>query len=100
MEIIKIIDKAGSFAENKDTAKELRVNEIMPRLSGGEKIILDFEGVSGATQSFIHALISEPIRKHGDIVFETMVFKSCSPALVQVINIVADYMEDSASDEV
>jgi len=98
MKVIKIVEKAGSFAENKDAAKELRVTEIMPRLSRGEKIILDFKGVSGATQSFIHALISEPIRKHGNIIFESMVFRSCSPSLIQVINIVADYMEDSASD--
>ena len=58
-EIIKIKDYAGTFAENKDTAKRLRIDKIMPALSNKEEVELDFEGVSGATQSFIHALISE-----------------------------------------
>ena len=96
MKTILIAEKAGTFAENKDVAREIRVKHILPLLKNGEQeIVLDFADVTGATQSFVHALISEAIRKYGDDVFERLYFKNCSPAIQQVINVVADYMEES-----
>lgn len=96
MLILSIVNKTGSFAENKDIARDIRLKEIIPAIETGEdKIILDFEGVSGATQSFIHALISDLIRKYESDVFKILYFKNCSAAVQQVVNIVADYMEAS-----
>ncbi len=93
---ITISSVAGTFAENKDVAKRLREKQILPALMDESKeVVLDFADVTGATQSFIHALISEAIRKYGDDVFNRMYFKNCSPAVEQVINTVADYMEDA-----
>ena len=63
MREIKIFERAGGFAENKDVARELRITEILPALERNEEIILDFENVTAVTQSFIHALISDAIRK-------------------------------------
>ena len=62
---INIYQKVGSFAENKDIAKKIRIKEILPILDANSDIILDFKDVESATQSFIHALISDVIRKHG-----------------------------------
>jgi len=96
MKTISISNKAGTFAENKDVARELRKKQILPTLAkNDEKIILDFSNVTGATQSFIHALISEGIRTYGDSIFDRIQFKNCSPAVREVINIVADYMQES-----
>jgi hypothetical protein len=93
---IAISVQAGTFAENKDIAKKIRERQILPALKKGEQeIILDFVNVTGATQSFVHALISEAIREHGDEVFNKLLFKNCSPAVRQVVNIVADYREES-----
>ncbi|MCG5106618.1 STAS-like domain-containing protein, partial [Candidatus Saccharibacteria bacterium] len=66
---IKLKTLAGSFAENKDIAKDIRLKQIMPALEKREKVIVDFTGVDGATQSFIHAMISDPIRKYRDSAF-------------------------------
>lgn len=90
---IKIFEKAGSFAENKDVARELREKIILPSLENGEDVTLNFEGVSAATQSFVHALISDVIRKYGDKTFERIVFKSCDTKVKKLIEIVADYMQ-------
>jgi hypothetical protein len=96
MKTILISQKAGTFAENKDVAREYRLKQIIPALDSGEdKVILDFADVTGATQSFVHALISDVIRKYGDDVFTRLYFKNCSPVVQQVVNIVADYMEES-----
>ena len=79
MVTIKIAEKAGDFAENKDIARELRLKEITPAYKDtvGE-VVLDFAGVSGATQSFIHALLSQLIREFGDQIFTRIIFKNCN----------------------
>jgi hypothetical protein len=95
METIKIYEKAGNFAENKDIARDIRLKFIKPALAkNDEEIVIDFNGVTGATQSFVHALISQLIREHGNQLFQRILFKDCTSAVQQVINIVADYMAE------
>ena len=38
---VTIKTKAGSFAENKDVARELRVKRIMPALEKNKTVIID-----------------------------------------------------------
>ena len=97
-ESIKVRDYAGEFAENKDTAKDLRINKIMPALSNNKTVELDFQGVSGTTQSFIHALISDPIRQFGDVALENLEYKHCSAVVKEVVKIVYAYMQESIDD--
>jgi len=99
MKQILIFDKAGAFAENKDVAKTIRVSEIVPALDRGEEVVLDFERVDAATQSFIHALISDIFRKFGNDVLDRVAFKSCNDTVKKIINIVTDYMQEGAGPE-
>lgn len=85
----------GSFAENKDTARDIRLKRIMPALKNGEEIVLDFEHIDSATQSFIHALISDVIRAYGSGVLEKIRFKSCNTTIQKIITIVIEYMQES-----
>lgn len=94
MKKIVLFDKVGAFAENKDIARNIRLQEIMPALTENEEIILDFEKVDAATQSFIHALISDVLRNHGNDVLDRITFKSCNETIRKIINIVVDYMQD------
>ena len=91
---ISIGAKAGAFAENKDTAKEIRVGEILPALKRGEDVVLDFAGVDAATQSFVHALISDVFRRYGAEALDRVAFKSCNETVRKIIGIVADYMQE------
>ena len=76
---IKLHTLVGSFAENKDIARSIRRDKIIPELDANEEVVLDFEGVESATQSFIHALISDIIRKKGVESLNNIYFrKSCS----------------------
>ena len=99
MKTIIIFPRTGAFAENKDIAKDIRVNEIIPALNNGEDIALDFEKVDAATQSFIHALISDVIRKFGSAALDRMSFRSCTPTVKKIIGIVTDYMQESLGPE-
>lgn len=99
MKRIAILEKAGAFAENKDVARDIRMREIVPALEKNEDVILDFEGVDAATQSFIHALISDVLRKHGSGVLDRMAFKSCNDTVKKIVRIVVDYMQEGMGIE-
>ena len=91
---IKMFPRVGKFAENKDFARDIRQNEILPALEKGKEIIINFQDVDSATQSFIHALISDVIRKKGIDVLDHIFFKNCNDIVQKIINIVVDYMQD------
>lgn len=95
MKTIVMFDRAGAFAENKDIAREIREREILPALALHESIVLDFANVIGATQSFIHALISEAFRKHGIGVLDNISFKNCNETIQKIVTIVSEYMQES-----
>ncbi len=97
---INLFEQVGSFAENKDKAREIRVNQILPALDRGAEVILNFEKIDSATQSFIHALISDIIRKYGTNVLDQMRFKGCNDTIKKLINIVVDYMQNTNSPPV
>jgi len=92
---IKLFKQVGPFAENKDIARDIRLKKLIPALQKNQKIILDFENIDGATQSFIHALISDLIRKFGNDVLDNIQFKSCNETVKAIISIVVDYMQES-----
>ncbi|MEK7383905.1 MAG: STAS-like domain-containing protein [Elusimicrobiota bacterium] len=96
MKPIEIRARAGNFAENKDVARDIRVKDIIPALDGGEDVVLDFAHVEAATQSFIHALISDLLRKRGNAVLDRIEFKSCNDTVKKIISIVVDYMQEGA----
>lgn len=92
---IKLFPQAGSFAENKDLAKDIRLNQIIPSLDKNVEVVLDFQGVDSATQSFVHALISDVIRKYGAEALDKIYFKNCGKTVQKIINIVVDYMQEA-----
>jgi hypothetical protein len=92
---ISIRKSVGSFAEDKDKARELRISRIKPALEKGQEVVLDFSGVEGATQSFVHALISQLIREFGADVLDRLIFKNCNQTVQKIISIVVEYMQES-----
>lgn len=95
MTTIKLLALVGSFAENKDSARKIRIKKIIPALEQKQKVILDFAGVEAATQSFVHALVSELIRGYGAGVLDQIYFKNCNENIKKIINIVVEYMQES-----
>lgn len=92
---IKLFKLVGGFAENKDIARNIRLTQIIPALEEGKKVVLDFENIDSATQSFVHALISDLMRKFGNDVLDKISFKSCNETIQKIISIVTDYMQES-----
>jgi len=88
---LMIKDYTGNFAENKDVAKNLRMNQIEPTFKNREVIILDFKNIDSTTQSFIHALISEIFQKNGESALQLFEFKNCNKPVKSLITTVINY---------
>lgn len=93
MKEINIGQQVGSFGENKDIARDIRLKQIVPILQSGEDVVLDFAGVISITQSFCHALLSDLIRNYGIDVLDRISFANCTEETKVVIEIVTDYMQ-------
>lgn len=91
MKTIKVSSGSSAFAEDKDEAKKIRVDQILPTLEKGESIALDFKSIRYATQSFVHALIGEALKQYGEVVLEQIEFRNCSTQVKDIIHLVADY---------
>lgn len=94
MKEINLFPKTGKFAGNKDVAREIRLNEIIPSIKKIDQLILNFAGIEETTQSFIHALISDVIRKEGSSVLDKIFFKNCNAKIQNIISIVTEYMQE------
>lgn len=97
---VSVFDIASDFAEDKDTAAMVRNKQIAPALLQGEDVILDFGGVDLTTQSFIHAMISDVLRSHGEEILDHIEFKNCRPGVQGIIETVIQYsLETLDGDE-
>ncbi len=82
----------GSFAENKDQARNIREKYISPALKASDEVIvLDFLGVDSSTQSFVHALISGFFQDLGEKALERFEFRNCTKAVKSLIGTVVNY---------
>lgn len=77
------------FAEDIDRAKEIREKILIPALTDGKSVVIDFAKVRFATQSFAHALLRDAFKVEGSLV--RMTFVGCTSAAQQVVRAVAAY---------
>ncbi len=89
--------KGTALAEDKDAARQLRMKRILPALERGEVVELDFSAVGLATQSYIHALISEAVWRHGAKAIDLLRFDGCNEDVKQVILAVIRYTTAAAT---
>lgn len=81
----------GPVAQDKDWARDARARKIVPSMLSNERVCLDFSDVHIATQSFVHALLSEVTRVHGEEGLDRLEFRSCSEQVKQAIQTVITY---------
>src|SRR5690554_849647 len=91
MRLVPIPAGPSGFAEDKELAKDLRLMRILPALAQGERVVLDFGQVQFATQSFVHALVGEALKRYGEKALDHLEFRSCSAQLRGVVELVVDY---------
>lgn len=82
--------RVKEFCEDVEAAARVRDVEVAPRLLEGADVILDFEGVSVATQSFAHACLYKVLRDI-DQVYEHLSIARATNGTRQAILAVAAY---------
>jgi hypothetical protein len=83
--------KGTTLAEDKDEAGKFRDEVVLPALEKGERVEIDFSRVDSATQSYIHVLVADAVRKYGDEVFTRIQFKGAAPGIQSLIATVFEY---------
>ena len=89
----------GDFGEDKDAAASLRKSKIQPHVAQGEQINLNFAGVTLVTQSFVHALISDVLRRNGEGALDYLEFENCVEVVKGIISTVVQYSLETTADE-
>jgi STAS-like domain of unknown function (DUF4325) len=89
--IVRLEAGVGGFAEDKDEAKRLRVETILPAIREGGSIVLDFSAVKYSTQSFVHALVGEVLQRYKEPVLDKLEFRACAPQVKSLVQLVVDY---------
>lgn len=79
----------AEFVENVETASNVRGTVILPAVRDGRWVVLDFTGIRFATQSFVHALVYEPLRVQGSLL--RLSFVGCTRATKEAVRTVAAY---------
>lgn len=79
------------FIDDKDEAKRIRLDVLLPTLEKSEGVVIDFKNVKTSTQSFVHALLGEVLIKYKEPALQRLEFRNCSPQLKTLVEIVVDY---------
>jgi anti-anti-sigma regulatory factor len=91
--IIKVGSDVGAFGGDKDAAARIRDLELKPAIAkSDDDVVLDFAGVDFVTQSFIHALISQVVRRD-PAVLNRIRFDNCTRSVAEIIEIVVEYSQ-------
>lgn len=82
--------RVKAFEENVDAAADVREQRIIPALERGEIVVLDFEGIRFATQSFAHACMYRILRDVPNAVTGLTIARATKPTR-EAIRAVAAY---------
>lgn len=92
---MKIYASTGPIAGDKDAAAFIRETYLKRGISRSEPLVLDFDNIELVTQSFIHALIAEIVRRDASCL-DQIQFKNCKTEIQTIIEIVVEYAQEFA----
>ena len=85
-----VVIKVAEFEEDVETAAHIRDTIILPSINSGKIVVLDFQKVKFATQSFAHALMYKVIRD-GQQIGATLSIANCTNSTREAVMAVAAY---------
>jgi hypothetical protein len=89
-----VVVKVVQFEEDVEAASKCRETIILPNINSGKLVVLDFDKVRFATQSFVHALMYKVIRDEQQI-GASLSIANCTNATREAIMAVAAYAKVS-----
>lgn len=96
---LSIYNYFGRNADDKQAAITYRDRHLLPAISEGKSIVLDFSEVTSSTHSFLNALLATPIRRMGLRAFKKIRVVNAARDIRETIDyILDDNTEDGAED--
>lgn len=80
----------GPFAEDKSAAISFRDRKIIPAISEGKKIVVDFDEIKSCPHSFLSALLATPIKILGMGAYKKIRILNASPEIRETIDYILD----------
>jgi len=97
--VIPVTPDVLQIAQNKLAAAEMRDQQILPALGLPGEVCIDFRDVRLTTQSYVHALVAEPLRRLGvEGVKKRVRFTGARDQVKQVLKIVLSYVLSERDD--
>jgi len=88
--LVVIENYFGKHAEDKEAAITQRDRYILPAITDGREILLDFKNVENAPHSFLSALLATPIKRLGMQAYKKIKFVNASPDIRETIDFIMD----------
>lgn len=85
----------GPYPEDKSAAIKFRDRNLLPAISEGKKILLDFDGVISSPHSFLNALLASPVKQLGMFSYKKIKIINAQPDIRETIDFI---FEDNTSD--
>jgi len=80
----------GRYAEDKDLAKKIRDEKILPALAENKTVTLDFEEIISAPHSLLNAMLATPIERLGLAAYKKIKIINAAPEIRETLDFIFD----------
>lgn len=87
---ISVRNYFGRYAEDKDLAKKIRDEKILPAVTENKTLTLDFEEIVSAPHSLLNAMLATPIERLGLAAYKKIKIINAAPEIRETLDFIFD----------
>lgn len=87
---INIRNYFGHYAENKDLAKKIRDEKLLPALAENKTLTIDFDEIVSAPHSLLNAMLATPIERLGLAAYKKIKIINAAPDIRETLDFIFD----------
>ncbi|MGI9054258.1 MAG: STAS-like domain-containing protein [Pyrinomonadaceae bacterium] len=87
---ISIRNYFGRYAENKDLAKKIRDEKLLPALAENKTLTIDFDEIVSAPHSLLNAMLATPIERLGLSAYKKIKIINAAPEIRETLDFIFD----------
>lgn len=87
---ISVRNYFGRYAEDKDKAKKIRDEKLLPALNENKTLTIDFEEIVSAPHSLLNAMLATPIERLGLAAYKKIKIINAAPDIRETLDFIFD----------
>lgn len=87
---ISVKNYFGRYAEDKDLAKKIRDEKLIPSLAENKTLTIDFEEIVSAPHSLLNAMLATPIERLGLAAYKKIKIINAAPEIRETLDFIFD----------